>query len=190
VARDVTDLATERLILRRWRAADREPFAALNADPEVMRYFQAPLDRAASDAFVNRIEARFGEDGFGLWAVVRDTETFVGFTGLVRQSFPAHFTPAVEVGWRLSREAWGHGYATEAARAALEHGFGPAGLDEIVSMTTRTNDRSQAVMRRLGMTCDPADDFEHPELPEGHPLRPHVLYRLERDAWLRSRVGS
>jgi RimJ/RimL family protein N-acetyltransferase len=181
---------TERLILRRWRESDREPFAAMNADPEVMRYFRAPLDRLASDTFVDRIEASFDERGYGLWAVeVRDTGSFIGFVGLALQTFEAHFTPAVEIGWRLSRAAWGRGYATEAARAALAYGFGPAGLQEIVSMTSRVNLRSQAVMERIGLTRDPADDFEHPRLPEDHPLRPHVLYRIKRDAWLESGQG-
>ena len=176
------ELRTEHLLLRRWTDADREPFAALNADPEVMRHFAAPLDRGASDAFVDRIEAQFGELGYGLWAVeVRGTGEFIGFTGLALQTFQAHFTPAVEIGWRLARGAWGHGYATEAASAALAFAFGPAGLEEeVVSMTTVTNERSQAVMRRIGMTRDPVDDFDYPRLPEGHPLRPHVLYRITR----------
>ena len=177
-------MPTNRLLLRRWRPADREPFAELNADPEVMRYFERPLDRAASDAMIDRIEARFDELGYGLWAVeVQATGQFIGFTGLSRQTFEAPFTPAVEVGWRLARAAWGHGYATEAATAALDFGFRRGGLAEIVSTTTRTNERSQAVMRRLGMTRDPADDFEHPDLSEGHPLRWHVLYRITRDKW-------
>jgi RimJ/RimL family protein N-acetyltransferase len=187
VHEETVQLNTDRLILRGWRKSDRPPFAAMNADPEVMRFFRAPLDGAASDAFADRIESAFEQDGYGLWAVeVRATGSFIGFIGLARQTFEAHFTPAVEVGWRLRRESWGHGYATEGARAALAHGFGAAGLDEIVSMTTRTNERSQAVMRRLGLTRDPAGDFEHPLLPEGHPLRPHVLYRLRRDDWLAS----
>lgn len=175
---------TPRLLLRRWHPDDREPFAALNADPEVMRYFRAPLDRAASDAFVDRIESSFDDLGYGLWAVeVRAEGRFIGFTGLARQTFTAPFTPCVEVGWRLAQDAWGHGYATEAARAALTVGFDDIGLDEIVSITTVTNLRSQAVMQRIGMTRDPADDFEHPSLPEDHPLRPHVLYRIARGRW-------
>jgi ribosomal-protein-alanine N-acetyltransferase len=178
------ELVTDRLTLRRWRAADREPFAALNADPEVMRYFRGPLDRAASDRFVDRVEASFDDLGYGMWAVeVRSSGSFVGFTGLARQTFDAPFTPAVEIGWRLARPAWGHGYATEAARAALDFAFGVVGLDEVVSITTRHNGRSQAVMRRLGMTRDPADDFDYPLLPEGHPWRPAVLHRLTRTSW-------
>ena len=129
---------------------------------------------------VTRIERSFVELGYGLWALeLRADGRFVGFTGLALQTFEAPFTPAVEVGWRLAADAWGHGYATEAARASLDHGFG-LGLQEIVSMTTVTNLRSQAVMARLGMTRDPADDFDYPRHPVGHPLRPHVLYRLQR----------
>lgn len=177
-------LRTQRLVLRRWREDDREPFARMNADPEVVRYLRGPLDRAASDAFLDRIEKGFERYGFGLWAVeVADSGLFLGFTGLAVQTFPAHFTPAVEVGWRLARHAWGHGYATEAADAALEFAFTAAGLREVVSITTRTNQRSIAVMRRLGMTTDPAENFEHPLLPRGHPLRPHVLYRLTARVW-------
>ena len=181
-------LDTERLVLRRWGDADREPFARLNADPEVARFLSGPMTRADSDALIERIESGFDADGFGLWAVeVVDTAEFIGFTGLTRTRFTAHFTPAVEVGWRLARAAWGHGYATEAARAALEYGFGPAGLDAIVSFTTRANIRSRAVMDRLGMTHDEADDFDHPMLPPDHPLRAHVLYRMPRRSWLASR---
>lgn len=144
---------TDRLTLRRWADADRDPFAALNADPDVMQYFRGVLDRAASDAFVDRIESGFDIHGFGLWAVeLRRTGEFLGFTGLATHTFDAHFNPSIEVGWRFARSAWGNGYASEAARAALEYGFTIAGLEEIVSMTTRSNERSRAVMRRLGMT--------------------------------------
>jgi RimJ/RimL family protein N-acetyltransferase len=177
-------LATERLKLRRWRTTDREPFADLNADPDVMRYFRSPLDRPASDTFIDRIESSFDERGYGLWALeVRSTGEFIGFTGLALQTYDAPFTPAVEVGWRLSRAAWGHGYATEAARAALNFAFDVQELDEVVSVTTETNAPSRAVMRRLGMTRNPADDFAFPSLPEGHPLRPSVLYRISRRSW-------
>jgi ribosomal-protein-alanine N-acetyltransferase len=172
---------TERLLLRRWRDDDRAPFAALNADPEVMRHFPARLTREESDALVDRAEQHFERHGYGLWALERrDTGAFIGFTGLAVPRFEAHFTPAVEVGWRLARSAWGAGYASEAARAALAVGFGEAGLDEIVSFTVPANTRSRAVMARIGMTHDPRDDFDHPGLPEGHPLRPHVLYRIRR----------
>lgn len=174
-------MLTDRLVMRRWEERDRAPFAALNADAEVMRYFPATLTRQESDRFVDRIEAGFDEHGFGLWALeIQQTGEFIGMTGLARHTFPAHFNPSVEVGWRLARSAWGFGYATEAGRAAVEHGFTVAGLDQIVSMTTVTNEPSRAVMRRLGLTRDPADDFDHPRVPDGSPLKRHVLYRISR----------
>lgn len=181
-------LRTERLVLRPWTDADREPFAAMGTDPEVMRYFPGPLDRAASDAYVNRQQGFFAEHGWGLW-VVEYEGNFCGFTGLrpVPEGLP--FAPAVEVGWRLARHAWGHGYATEAARAAVAYGFGELGLVQIVSFTAVGNAPSIAVMRRLGMTHDPADDFDHPNLPAGHPLRRHVLYRLRLGSILRHSGG-
>lgn len=176
-------LATDRLALRRWRDADREPFAALNADPAVMEYFVAPLSRAESDAFVDRIEASFADRGLGLWAVEEAASgRFAGFVGLWPADFEAAFTPAVEVGWRLARWSWGRGFATEAARASLADGFGRLGVAEIVSFTSVLNGRSQRVMRALGMTRDPAEDFDHPRVPEGHRIRRHVLYRLARPA--------
>jgi RimJ/RimL family protein N-acetyltransferase len=173
------EFATERLLLRGWRPQDREPFAALNADPEVMEHFPSTMTRQRSDEMADRLETLFEAQGFGLWAVeVTATGEFIGFTGLSRVPSEAHFAPAVEVGWRLARSAWGHGYATEAARAALAYGFEVAGLDEIVSFTTTTNLRSQAVMRRLGMTRDPAEDFDHPRVDDER-LRRHVLFRLK-----------
>ncbi|MDT0303785.1 GNAT family N-acetyltransferase [Streptomonospora wellingtoniae] len=179
---DDVRLRTARLLLRGWRAADREPFARLNADPAVMEHFPQVLTRRESDAAADRIAAHLAEHGFGLWAVeVAATGGFVGFTGLQRAVFPAHFTPAVEVGWRLARHAWGRGYATEAARAAAAFGFDDCGLAEIVSFTVPANVRSRAVMRRLGMRHSSTDDFDHPSLPEGHPLKRHVLYRLGAD---------
>jgi RimJ/RimL family protein N-acetyltransferase len=166
-------------VLRQWREDDAEPFAAMNADPEVMRYFPALLTREESDALMEQQALLLELRGWGLWAVeVAGGSPFIGFVGLAEPQFDAHFTPCVEVGWRLAREHWGRGYATEAARAAVELGFGELGLDEIVSLTTPANTRSRRVMERLGMTHDPADDFEHPRLPVGHPIRPHVLYRL------------
>ena len=172
-------ITTERLLLRRWTPADREPFAALNADPAVAEFLPGPLTRAESDALLERIEADFEAHGFGLWAVeVRASAALAGFVGLSLPHFEAAFTPCVEIGWRLAREHWGQGYATEAARAALDHGFGELGLREVVSFTVPANLRSIAVMQRLGMRRDPADDFDHPKLPAGHPLRRHVLYRL------------
>jgi RimJ/RimL family protein N-acetyltransferase len=180
------ELTTPRLLLRRWREADHEPFAALNADPHVMKYFPVPLTRAESDRLIARIEAGFDQRGYGLWALqLRATGEFLGFTGLDIPSFQAHFTPAVEVGWRLARSAWGRGYATEAGRASLAFGFEEAGLGEIVSFTSAVNVRSQAVMERIGMRHDPADDFDHPELGEGDELRRHVLYRTSDDGWTR-----
>jgi RimJ/RimL family protein N-acetyltransferase len=169
------------LRLRRWREADREPFASLNADPAVMEYFPDRLTQRQSDGLIEEIEAGFERRAFGLWAIeVRATGTFVGFTGLDEPSFDAHFTPAVEVGWRLARAAWGSGYATEAARASLAFGFEEVDLDEIVSFTSAGNERSRAVMERIGMTRDPVDDFDHPGLPSAHPLSRHVLYRVAR----------
>jgi RimJ/RimL family protein N-acetyltransferase len=177
-------LTTERLALREWRDQDREPFAALNADPHVAAHLSGPLDRAASDAFIDRIVARWASDGHGLWAVERlDDSSFLGFIGLAAPSFEAAFTPCVEVGWRLAPAAWGHGYATEGARAALRFGFDDLGLEEIVSFTIPDNVKSRAVMERVGMTHDPADDFDHPSFPDGHRLRRHVLYRLSRSDW-------
>lgn len=174
-------LHTERLVLRRWRPADRAPFAALNADPTVMEFMPARLTRVESDAFADRIERGFETNGYGLWAVeVRGGEPFVGFVGLGRPAFEAPFTPCVEVGWRLAREAWGRGIATEGARAAVAFAWDTLGLDEIVSFTVPANRRSRRVMEKLGMRRDPADDFDHPRLAPGHPLRRHVLYRLAR----------
>ena len=174
-------LHTDRLALRRWRPTDKEPFAHLNADPEVMEYFPSTLDRTQSDAFADRIEAGFDQRGYGLWAVeIPGQAEFIGFVGLALHDFPAHFTPAVEIGWRLSRDYWGSGFATEAARIAIADGFERVGLSEIVSFTAMVNLRSVAVMQRLGMTHDPSDDFDHPRLPVGHHLRRHVLYRLGR----------
>ncbi|HLJ03156.1 MAG TPA: GNAT family N-acetyltransferase [Solirubrobacteraceae bacterium] len=171
-------MRTERLLLRQWRDSDLEPFAALNADPEVMRYFPGTQSRQQSDALAERERRAIAERGWGLWAVeVLDGPEFIGFVGLNEPGFEAHFTPAVEVGWRLAREHWGHGYATEAARAAVAFGFGELALSEIVSFTTEPNLRSRRVMERLGMTHDPAGDFDHPMLPDW-PLRRHVLYRL------------
>jgi RimJ/RimL family protein N-acetyltransferase len=180
----VAELATERLLLRQWRDEDLEPYAQLNGDPETMRYFPAPLSREASDAAAEQARRQIEEEGWGLWAVeVVGGASFIGFVGLARPGFEAHFTPAVEVGWRLAREHWGNGYATEAGRAALGYGFDELGLDEIVSFTSRLNEPSWRVMERLGMSRDPADDFEHPGVAHGHPLRLHVLYRLSRASW-------
>ena len=180
----VPELRTDRLVLRGWTPEDRAPFAVLNADPAVVEYLPGPLDATASDALVARIETGWAELGYGLWAVeVSGEARFVGFAGLSGAGFEAPFTPAVEVGWRLARAAWGHGYATEGGRAALAFAFEVVGVDEVVSFTTVRNIRSRAVMERLGLRRDPADDFEHPALARRDPLRPHVLYRLDRAGW-------
>jgi len=177
-------LSGGRVCLRRWRDEDRDAFAAMNSDARVMEFFRSRLSRAQSDAMVDGIQKDFSERGFGLWAIeVPDVAPFIGFAGLavlVGQPFSAHFTPCVEVGWRLAFEHWGHGYATEAARLALGYGFGTLALSEVVSFTSATNHRSRAVMERLGMRRDPVEDFDYPSIPEGHPLRRHVLYRLNR----------
>jgi ribosomal-protein-alanine N-acetyltransferase len=177
----MTTLTTERLILRPWKDTDLAPFAALNDDPRVMEFFPNRLARAESDAYAARIRNRFDEHGWGLWAVeVNAHAPFIGFVGLSRPNFDAHFTPCVEIGWRLAAAYWGHGYASEAARAALSYGLGALRLPEIVSFTVPANLRSRAVMERIGMRRDPADDFDHPVLAEGHPLRRHVLYRTAK----------
>lgn len=179
-----TVIESGELRLRRWRPSDAAAFAALNADPEVMRHFPAPLDRAASDALMARIEQHFQQHGFGAWALEIDATTaFAGFVGLSVPSFEAHFLPGVEIGWRLAPAYWGRGYVTRAARAALAYGFETLDLKEIVSFTVPANQRSWRVMQRLGMQRNPADDFDHPALPPGHRLRRHLLYRLSQQAW-------
>lgn len=180
----MTELHTERLTLRHWTDADREPFAALNDDPLVMEHFPSHLTREQSDAMADRISTFLDEKGWGLWAVeVRETGEFIGFTGLAVPRFEAHFTPCVEVGWRLAASSWGRGYATEAARASVAYGFDELGLDEIVAMIVPGNTRSQGVARKLGMTRDETADFDHPLVPEGSPGRRHWLFRLPRDRW-------
>lgn len=173
-------IRTERLLLREWRESDREPWAELNADPAVMEFFPALLDRSEADAAFDRISAAIADRGWGLWAVEFDGE-FQGFTGMQPVPFQAAFTPAVEIGWRLRRSAWGRGFATEAARASLDYAWTELALDEVVAMAVGRNRRSLAVMERLGMTRDLDHDFDHPRVPEG-PLRRHVLYRVRRPA--------
>jgi RimJ/RimL family protein N-acetyltransferase len=178
----VAQLRTSRLLLRQWRDADFELFAALNADPEVMRYSPAPLTRGESDEVARRASEVIAEHGWGLCAVeVIEGAPIIGFVGLAEPRFEAHFTPAVEVGWRLAYEHWGHGYATEAASAALAFGFDEMRLEEIVSFMSVINERSRRVMERIGMTHDPTDDFDHPLRSHGDPLRRHVLYRERRN---------
>jgi RimJ/RimL family protein N-acetyltransferase len=181
------ELSSSRIRLRLWRDSDSAPFAAMNADPGVMEHMPALLTRAESDAMAARIAQSFSERGLGLWALeIPGVAPFAGYVGLSVPSFDAPFTPCVEVGWRLVRARWGAGYATEGARLAIRDGFERLGLEEIVSLTIRANLRSWRVMERLGMRRSPADDFEHPRLPSGHPLAPHVLYRLRRSEWARS----
>ena len=176
------ELATPRLLLRTWRDADRAPFAALNADPRVMRYFPSTQDRAASDASVDAWQAQFAERGWSNWAVeLRESGEFIGFVGLSVPRRPLPFSPCVEIGWRLAPAFWGQGYASEAACEALRAGFDRLGLDEIVSFTALGNTPSRAVMARIGMQ-DTGEDFDHPALPEGHALRRHCLYRIRRAA--------
>jgi RimJ/RimL family protein N-acetyltransferase len=179
-------IRTDRLVLRRWRESDREPFAAMNADPAVMEHMQGVLPRDRSDAFVDRIERHWDEVSWGLWAVeALGGAPFIGYVGL----WPADYVAEgmVEVGWRLAREHWGHGYATEAAREALRFGFIDVGLTEIVSFTVPQNVRSRRVMERIGLLRDPSGDFDHPRVdPVAYPqLVPHVLYRLDREKWRR-----
>jgi RimJ/RimL family protein N-acetyltransferase len=179
MARRFDTIRTDRLLLRRWREADREPYAAMNADPEVMRYFPAVQDRATSDDSIDRMEALFDRQGFGLWVLeLAGTGDFLGFTGLNPMPPGVPGAGGMEVGWRLACRAWHHGYATEAATAAVGVAFDGVGLDELWSMTAVLNTPSQAVMRRIGMTQ--YAHFEHPRIEPGHRLRPHVVFRLPR----------
>ena len=177
-------LTSARLLLRRWRESDRAPFAALSDDPEVMRYMPSPPTALPSDELIESFQAHAREHGFAPWALaLRDSGELIGFAGLDVVSFPAAFTPAVEVSWRLGRAAWGHGYATEAARAAIAYGFCELGLEQLVAQTSAINERSRAVMRRLCMSHDPGEDFDHPRLQRDSPLLRHVLYRLSAAQW-------
>lgn len=182
-------IETARLILRPWRKEDLEPFADMNADVRVMEYFPSTLSRKESDDLAGRISSKLGEQGWGLWAVsVPDIADFIGFIGLAEPSFDAHFTPAVEVGWRLAFDHWGKGYATEGAKAVLKYGFEMLNLNEIVSFTAVQNMRSRRIMKKIGMHHDPKDDFDHPKLPEGHWLKKHVLYRIIHKEWQQSEM--
>jgi RimJ/RimL family protein N-acetyltransferase len=182
-------LETPRFLLRPWHDADLPLFRDMNADPEVMEFLPSVADAKETAAQAARIRLHFDRHGFGPWAVQEKFgEDFLGFVGLLVVGFQAHFTPAVEVAWRLRRQAWGRGVATESAGGALDFAFGKGGLAEIVSFTVPANRRSRAVMERLGMQWQPAEDFDHPALPEGHALRRHVLYRLKSADWV-SRPG-
>jgi RimJ/RimL family protein N-acetyltransferase len=175
---------TQRLVLRPFRESDRDSFARLNADPSVMQYFPSPLTRDRSDALIDGVQEQFATRGFGPWALeLPHIEGCIGAAGLDVPSFDSHFTPCVEILWRLAPEHWGQGYAQEAVRAALHTAFVHLELDQVVAFTTTDNQRSRRVMARLGMQREPGDDFEHPLLPPGHPLRRHVLYRLDAPAW-------
>lgn len=177
----MVELRTGRMRLRTWRPEDRLPYAALNADPVVMEHFEAPLTRAQSDAHVDHIEARFAEHGWGLWAAERlDTDTFMGFIGLSIPGFEAPFLPGVEVGWRLAQEHWGMGFAPEGALEALRFAFDELGLAEVLSFTTVANAKSRRVMEKIGLVHHPEDDFDHPNVAEDSPIRPHVVYRITR----------
>lgn len=174
-------ITTERLILRRWKPSDLVPFATMNEDTRVMEFYPKTLNLAETEAMIATIEQRIERDGFGLWAAeLKHTTQLIGFIGLNVPGYSFPFSPCVEIGWRLAFDHWGNGYAQEGARAAMAFGFDTFGLKEIVSFTTVGNLRSRHVMERIGMTYDPKDDFEHPNLPEHHPLRKHVLYRKVR----------
>lgn len=174
---------TDRLLLRRWREQDREPFAALNGDPRVMEFFPSVLEPSDSDALADRIERNIAERGWGLWAAeLEDSRQFIGFIGLEVPTPALPYSPCVEVGWRLAYRFWGKGLATEGARAALKTGFESLGLAEIFSFTSTLNSRSRAVMERLGMVAEPGT-FEHPGVPVGSRLREHLAYRLTRGEW-------
>ena len=173
---------TQRLLLRQWKTEDRHAFSQLNADPEVMAFFMRPLARAESDALADRCQYHIATHGWGLWALeIPGVAPFAGFVGLSVPTFDAHFCPCVEIGWRLARPYWGKGYATEAANATLAAAFGQLELAQIVSFTSEINLRSRALMARIGMRGE--ENFAHPDLPGGHKLTPHVLYRLSRQQW-------
>ena len=178
----IATLETPRLLLRQWRDADLDPWAEMNADPRVMEFFPGVLDRAHAGQSAARMRERLERDGYGLWAVeIKETGAFAGSIGLNEMAEDIPVNPKREVGWRLAFDAWGHGYATEGAQAALRCAFDELGWDEVIAVTAAVNERSQRVMRRLGMTRDRAADFEHPRVPEGSALRRHVLFRIRRD---------
>lgn len=181
---NILELESPRLLLRQWRDADLPELAAMCADPQVMRYFPATLSHEESAALIGRLRQHFALHGFGFWALeCKDNGELVGLTGLLQVGFAAPFTPAVEIGWRLARQYWGRGYASEAATAALAAGFRQMGLEQIVSFTAASNLPSQKVMHAIGMQHDPAGDFQHPKLADGHPLKPHLLYRITQAQW-------
>jgi RimJ/RimL family protein N-acetyltransferase len=178
-------LRTDRLILRHWRDSDREPFHALSSDPEVMEHFPALMTREQSDGMASRIETSFQERGLGLWALeIPGVAPFLGYTGLAVPRFESPtFGSCVEIGWRIAKAHWGHGYVTEAARAALDDGFSRLNLPEVLSFTVQENRRSWSVMDRLGMRRTPELDFDHPMIPDGHRLKRHIVYRMTKQDW-------
>jgi len=171
-------IVTKRLILREWKKEDLLPFSIMNADPRVMEFFPAPLSKKESDAAVEKIQKEMAEMGYGLWALeLQENKQFIGFVGIHYVTFPAYFTPCIEIGWRLAYNSWGKGYATEAANAVIDYAFHTLHIKQLVSYTAKLNKRSMKLMKRLGMTYD--GDFDHPNLAAGHPLKPHVLFRKE-----------
>ena len=183
-------LTTNRLLLRRWTKEDSEPFSRMNSDAKVMEFLPKSLTRSESDLFIERIEDHFRKHAFGLYAAeLREDHSFIGFVGLSVPAFQAHFTPCVEIGWRLAAEHWGRGLATEGAKEMLRHAFQDLKVDEVVSFTVPANVRSRRVMEKIGMVRNAADDFDHPSLPEGHPLKRHVLYRARRAGNLNDERG-
>lgn len=178
----MTQLQTERLILRRWRSEDLEPFAQLNADPDVMKHFPATLSSSETKNMIDRMESHFEERGFGLFAAeLLASSEFIGFIGLSVPQYETHFTPCVEIGWRLAKKYWNRGLATEGAREVLRYAFSTLQLTEVVSFTAVGNLSSRRVMEKLRMSHNPKDNFDHPKIAEGHPLRPHVLYRISKN---------
>jgi RimJ/RimL family protein N-acetyltransferase len=176
-----TTIETERLILRAWKSEDAEAFARMNIDPIVMEYLPRALNRKDSDKLLKRFQAHFTKHGYGLFAMERKEDgEFVGFTGLQNVEFDAHFTPAVEIAWRLDTEYWGKGYATEAAKAVLDYAFNTLKLKDVVTFTVHDNERMMHVFDKMGMTCDEDGDFDYPTLPEGHPLGKFTLYRMTK----------
>lgn len=180
-------IITNRLILRDWQTEDLEPFAAMNQDVRVMQYYPSTLSLAETKTYIEKITAHLKQHGFGLYAcALQDTNEFIGYVGLNIPSFNAHFTPCVEIGWRIAFQHWGKGYAPEAARAVLKIGFENFNLNKIVSFTAKQNMRSRRVMEKLGMEHNPAEDFHHPNLPPDHALSLHALYRLKKSDWIKT----
>jgi RimJ/RimL family protein N-acetyltransferase len=187
----VSTIATDRLILRNWRDEDRPAFFEMNADPKVMRFFERIRNRAEADAVFDRLAGEIDRNGYGFWAMeLRKTGEVIGFTGLRDIDFDASFTPSVEIGWRLLTRHWSKGYATEAARASLAHGFEHMELAEIVSFAVTENWPSRRVMERIGMRREPEHDFDHPDITPGSPLARHAFYRLTAAEWRQKQSGS